>query len=103
MSASGPLDTLLAVQAQEDSGERKRRQARRGQDLLDGLDRLKAALLSGRKIRVENGVNMDDIAAAAGFFADRGVKKLIITLGENGSVKADTVTVPASGAIFVEL
>lgn len=48
-----------------------------------------AALLSGRKIRVENGVNMDDIAAAAGFFADRGVKKLIITLGENGSVIAD--------------
>ena len=29
--------------------------------------------------------------------------KAIYTLGENGSVKADTVTVPASGAIFVEL
>lgn len=46
--AAVPLDTLLAVQAQEDPAERKKRQARRGHDLLDGLDRLKAALLSGR-------------------------------------------------------
>jgi hypothetical protein len=46
--ASAPLDTLLAVQAQEDPAERRKRQARRGHDLLDGLDRLKAALLSGR-------------------------------------------------------
>ena len=29
--------------------------------------------------------------------------RAIYTLGENGSVKADTVTVPASGAIFVEV
>ena len=29
--------------------------------------------------------------------------KAIYTLGENGSVKADAVTVPASGAIFVEV
>ena len=38
----------LAVQAEEDGQQRRRRQARRGTDLLDGLDRLKAALLSGR-------------------------------------------------------
>lgn len=47
-SASVPLDSLLAVQANGDATERKRRQAKRGQDLLDGLDRLKVALLSGR-------------------------------------------------------
>lgn len=47
VGASGPLDTLLAVQAYEEPAERRKRQARRGQDLLDGLDRLKAALLSG--------------------------------------------------------
>ncbi|CAM5765947.1 flagellar assembly protein FliX [Bosea minatitlanensis] len=52
-AAAGPLDTLLAVQAQEDQQERKRRQARRGHDLLDGLDRLKAALLSGRVLPSE--------------------------------------------------
>ena len=48
VSSAGPLDTLLAVQAYEEPGERKRRQAKRGHDLLDGLDTLKAALLSGR-------------------------------------------------------
>lgn len=48
LSAAGPLDTLIALQADEEPGERKRRQAKRGHDLLDGLDRLKAALLSGR-------------------------------------------------------
>jgi hypothetical protein len=47
VSASGPLDTLLAVQAYEEPHERKKRQAKRGHDLLDGLDRLKAALLGG--------------------------------------------------------
>ncbi|WP_439496725.1 flagellar assembly protein FliX [Bosea sp. (in: a-proteobacteria)] len=48
VSTAGSLDTLLAVQAEGDATERKKRQARRGHDLLDGLDRLKAALLSGR-------------------------------------------------------
>lgn len=48
VSHAGSLDGLLAVQAEEDGQERKRRQARRGHDLLDGLDRLKAALLAGR-------------------------------------------------------
>lgn len=53
VAAAGPLDTLLAVQADEDQQERKRRQARRGHDLLDGLDRLKAALLAGRVLPSE--------------------------------------------------
>ncbi|WP_332692360.1 flagellar assembly protein FliX [Bosea sp. (in: a-proteobacteria)] len=48
VSHAGALDGLLLVQAEEDGQERRRRQARRGHDLLDGLDRLKAALLSGR-------------------------------------------------------
>jgi hypothetical protein len=48
-----PLDTLLAVQAQDQAGDRRRRQARRGHDLLDGLDRLKAALLGGRVPLIE--------------------------------------------------
>jgi hypothetical protein len=41
------LDGLVALQANEDSGERRRRRARHGHDLLDGLDRLKASLLAG--------------------------------------------------------
>lgn len=48
-----------------------------------------AALLSGQSIGVENGVNMDDLNRVAGWFAGRGVKKLIVTLGENGAVITD--------------
>lgn len=48
VATTGPLDTLLALQAGEEPLERRKRQARRGHDLLDGLDALKAALLSGR-------------------------------------------------------
>jgi hypothetical protein len=44
---------LLAVQEQGDQQERRRKQARRGHDLLDGLDRLKAALLAGRVLPSE--------------------------------------------------
>jgi hypothetical protein len=47
VSAAMPMDALVALQANEDATERKKRQVRRGHDLLDGLDRLKAALLGG--------------------------------------------------------
>ncbi|PTM42343.1 flagellar assembly protein FliX [Bosea sp. 124] len=62
VSASGPLDTLLAVQAYEEPHERKKRQAKRGHDLLDGLDRLKAALLSG-SVRVSELERLKDMLA----------------------------------------
>jgi hypothetical protein len=42
------LDALLAVQGEGDPTERRRRSVKRGHDLLDALDRLKAAILSGR-------------------------------------------------------
>ena len=48
--ASAPLatlDAILQLQSEEDAAERRRRSARRGYDLLDGLDKLKAALLGG--------------------------------------------------------
>ena len=41
------LDAILQLQVDENPAERRRRSARRGHDLLDGLDKLKAALLSG--------------------------------------------------------
>jgi hypothetical protein len=50
-SAAAPLatvDALLALQGEGDVAERRRRSVKRGYDLLDTLDRLKAALLSGR-------------------------------------------------------
>jgi hypothetical protein len=62
VGASGPLDTLLAVQAYEEPQERKKRQARRGHDLLDGLDRLKAALLGG-SVKVSELERLKDMLA----------------------------------------
>lgn len=43
------MDAILAMQGQQDDRpERRRRSLKRGHDLLDGLDRLKAGLLGGR-------------------------------------------------------
>lgn len=46
-SSMAGMDALFAMQASEDATERRQRRVRRGHDLLDGLDRLKAALLGG--------------------------------------------------------
>ncbi|GJD56364.1 flagellar assembly protein FliX [Methylobacterium dankookense] len=59
------LDAVLLLQNEADTPqERRRRFARRGHDLLDGLDRLKAALLTGR-------VAVQDLSAIAGRLAER--------------------------------
>jgi hypothetical protein len=42
------LDALIAVQGEGDVTERRRRSVKRGRDLLDALDQLKAGLLSGK-------------------------------------------------------
>jgi hypothetical protein len=50
VASAAPLATMeaiLALQGEDDPAERRRRALRRGHDLLDGLDRLKAALLGG--------------------------------------------------------
>ena len=47
-----------------------------------------AALLAHHEIRVENGVNLDDVSAVAAAFRARGVENLIITMGGNGSIIA---------------
>jgi hypothetical protein len=59
------LDAVLTLQGDNESpSERRRRSARRGHDLLDGLDRLKAALLTGR-------VPTHELQAVAGRLSDR--------------------------------
>ena len=58
-----------------------------------------AALMAGHEIDVSNGINMDDVKAVAGWFADRGVSKLIITMGENGSVAASRDTVSHTNVV----
>lgn len=47
-----------------------------------------AAAMAGHTIDVSNGVNYADVDMVAAAFRERGVKNLIITLGENGSVVA---------------
>ena len=60
----GSLDALLALQEEAGEGDRRRRAARRGHDILDALDRLKAALLNGR-------VPISDLKALALRLAER--------------------------------
>ena len=47
-----------------------------------------AAILANHMIRVDNGVNMEDVRIVADAFHAQGVENLIITLGENGSIAA---------------
>ena len=59
------LDAILTLQGSEDAPqERRRRCLKRGHDLLDGLDRLKAAILGGR-------VATHELQAIAGRLAER--------------------------------
>ena len=59
------LDAILTLQGSADTPqERRRRSLQRGHDLLDGLDRLKAAILGGR-------VATQDLQAIAGRLAER--------------------------------
>ncbi|MBP1180103.1 flagellar assembly protein FliX [Methylobacterium sp. PvR107] len=60
------LDAVLLLQAESETPqERRRRSAKRGQDLLDGLDRLKAAILGGR-------VATHELRTIAGRLNERG-------------------------------
>lgn len=47
-----------------------------------------AAEIAGHTIRVDGGINFDDVEAVSKAFQARGVENLIITLGENGSIVA---------------
>ena len=58
-----------------------------------------AALMSGHEIDVSNGINMEDVKTVAGWFEDRGVSKLIITMGENGSVAASRDSVSHTNVV----
>ena len=61
-----------------------------------------AALMSGHEIDVSNGINMEDVKTVAGWFGDRGVSKLIITMGENGSVAASRDSVSHTNVVKME-
>jgi hypothetical protein len=80
VAASAPLatvDALLALQGQDDAAERKRRSVKRGNDLLDALDRLKAALLSGRVSTADLQLMAARIAERRELTGDAGLDELL--------------------------
>lgn len=85
------LDVLLTLQGQdgaEAQKERRRRSVQRGHDLLDGLDRLKAALIGGR-------VATRDLQAIAGRLAER--------MAESGDPRLDGLVAEIELRAAVEL
>lgn len=95
--ASGPaapatltgLDAVLLLQAEADTPrERRRRAAQRGHDLLDGLDRLKAAILGGH-------VAASELRVVAGRLAERA--------GSSGDPRLDALTAEIELRAAVEL
>ena len=85
------LDAILTLQEQDGADtprERRRRSVQRGHDLLDGLDRLKAALIGGR-------VATGDLQAIAGRLAER--------MPESGDPRLDALVADIELRAAVEL
>ena len=61
-----------------------------------------AALLSGHAIDVSHGVNADDLRAVTDYFRGRGVGKLIVTLGENGSLITDGLSIERADSVHMD-
>ncbi|KQO69065.1 flagellar assembly protein fliX [Methylobacterium sp. Leaf469] len=88
-SSLAGLDAILTLQTNSDTPEERRRRAtRRGHDLLDGLDRLKASLIMGR-------VSTRDLQAIAGRLAQRS--------GESGDPRLDGLIADIELRAAVEL
>ncbi|TDR93143.1 flagellar assembly protein FliX [Enterovirga rhinocerotis] len=73
------LDAILMLQ-EEDPRERRGRQAKRGQDLLAGLDHLKAGLLAGRLSPADLESLSAILAAGAGPTGDAGLDETIAAI-----------------------
>jgi hypothetical protein len=73
----GSMDAILALQAEEDAGERKRRSARRGLNILGALDDLKAGLLFGRVAPAEIDRIARGLREAAGASGDPGLDSIV--------------------------
>jgi len=83
------LDAILTLQSNIDTPEERRRRAtRRGNDLLDGLDRLKASLIMGR-------VSTGELQAIAARLADRS--------GTSGDPRLDALIAEIELRAAVEL
>lgn len=81
------VDALLALQGEESPAERRRRHARRGHDLLDGLDRLKAALLAGRVPAEALARLAERLALAQGSSGDPGLDAVVDQIALRAAVE----------------
>lgn len=74
------LDTILMLQGEEDPRERRRRFARRGHELIEALDRLKAGLLAGAVSAADLRSLSDRIAAAAAPSGDPALDAIVAAI-----------------------
>lgn len=61
-----------------------------------------AAEMAGQEISVSDGIDMDAVQAVANYFIHRGIKKLLITFGANGSVVANASGVTHNPCVRAE-
>lgn len=76
-SSIGSVDALLALQAVDEVGERRRRALRRGSVLLDQLDALKLALVSGQPTAAALGRLGQAVAQARDTVDDAGLTEVL--------------------------
>ena len=82
------LDAVLLLQNESETPrERRRRSAKRGHDLLDGLDRLKAALLGGRVAPHDLRVIASRLAERSGSSGDPRLDGLIADIELRAAVE----------------
>lgn len=86
-SGLASVDALLALQGEGDATERRRRSLKRGHDLLDGLDRLKAALLSGRVPLQQLKTLAARLAERSGSSGDPGLDDLLAQIELRAAVE----------------
>lgn len=71
------VSSLILLQSEDDPAERRRRSAKRGHDLLDALDRLKAALVAGRAPAADLQRIVTTLKERAGASGDAGLDDIL--------------------------
>lgn len=76
VSSVTPLNAIIALQAEDPGAQRRARQARRGREVLDALERLESGLLVGRApagLRAE----LESLQSATAPTGDEGLDEIL--------------------------
>jgi hypothetical protein len=92
----GGLDALMALQAFEEPGERRRRSIKRGRSALDALDALKLGLLSGSLDAAAVARLKTSAAELAERSGDPGLDAVLAEIELRVEVELAKIGVPAS-------